>query len=571
MDDTQPTPGSGRRAEPGEGVRIIGAEEAAEAVERGDVAPRRGEDQPRYGDRPQRPPVGPRPVLRFPLDAGADATQIERSPGVAGGASASGRGQRFDPQHPTSDPAMPLATAPEPVAEADPSDVDPTLDEPVDEVLDLRADDDASAPTPGPVQLPHWSERTTGDVPKVITGHDEDNLDAWSSFSSSSPRWRDSDTETERDQADDFASLGRTEWQVGAMDDSRPTNDEIYSFGPDSDREEARTPAGEPDAAGDEDRPGSTRTRGLRRRRRPRRDPAADVHSPGTTDDPGPGPTGGDSGAGRNLPAAVLVGLALAALALLLFSLGPRYAMVIVVAVIAICAVEYFNAVRRAGYQPAVLLGLVATVAFPLAVYWKGIAAYPVLGVLLVVTGLLWHLVGADGESRVVESTGVTLLGVAWIGGLGSFAALMLTLPDGVGMFVAAIVATVAYDVGGFAIGRNAGTRPLSEASPNKTWEGLVGGMVAAVMVTLTVVWTVPGIAPFDTFSAALTVGLAAAAAAPLGDLCESLVKRDLGIKDMGSILPGHGGVLDRFDALLFVLPVVFYAALAFHLGPFGS
>jgi phosphatidate cytidylyltransferase len=189
---------------------------------------------------------------------------------------------------------------------------------------------------------------------------------------------------------------------------------------------------------------------------------------------------------------------------------------------------------------------------------------------LTVMAALGWHLVGADGEARVIESIGVTLLGVGWIGGLGSFAALMLRGPDGVGFLLAAVVATVAYDVGAFGVGRSAGSRPLSEASPNETVEGLVGGTLAALVATL-VLFGLIGVAPFDSFGDAFLVGLVAAIAAPIGDLCESLVKRDLGVKDMAATIPGHGGFLDRFDAMLFVLPFVFYGAVFFELGPFGG
>ena len=107
-------------------------------------------------------------------------------------------------------------------------------------------------------------------------------------------------------------------------------------------------------------------------------------------------------------------------------------------------------------------------------------------------------------------------------------------------------------------IGRGAGHTPLSAASPNKTREGLIGGMVGALVVTLIVVAGL-GLGPWDSWGAALMLGIAAAVAAPLGDLCQSLVKRDLGIKDMGTLIPGHGGVLDRVDALLFVLPAFYF------------
>ncbi|MFQ5556245.1 MAG: phosphatidate cytidylyltransferase, partial [Acidimicrobiales bacterium] len=160
----------------------------------------------------------------------------------------------------------------------------------------------------------------------------------------------------------------------------------------------------------------------------------------------------------------------------------------------------------------------------------------------------------------------VTVLGVVYIGVLGAHAALLLSIPDlGTGLLTAAILVTVAYDVGGLVVGRTAGRTPLSAASPNKTVEGLVGGCVAAIGVGLLMgflgkpapVADLPG-----GFREALILGVVAAVVAPIGDLAESLLKRDLGIKDMGAILPGHGGVLDRFDALLFVLPATYYVAL---------
>ena len=167
--------------DPTEGVRIIGAEEAAEAIERGDVMSRRGGNQPRYGDRPPPPPMGPRPTLRFPLDVGADPTRIERPP---------------------------VKPPPEPVT--------------------------------GPVELPHWTEAPTGDVPQVLIGEDappaaetEDDLDAWSSFASSSPRWRDADDSWDDDQTGFVADLAHDDGsRLGALEDpdARPTDQENFSF-----------------------------------------------------------------------------------------------------------------------------------------------------------------------------------------------------------------------------------------------------------------------------------------------------------------------------------------------------
>jgi phosphatidate cytidylyltransferase len=210
----------------------------------------------------------------------------------------------------------------------------------------------------------------------------------------------------------------------------------------------------------------------------------------------------------------------------------------------------------------------VATVAIMVAAYVKGQAALPLVLVLVVMTSLVWHLVGAERGSTV-EGVSSTLFGFLWVGLLGSYAALMLAPSiyphrHGIAFLLGAIVATIGADVGALAIGSWLGRHRLApEVSPNKTWEGLIGGAVVAVAVSAAVTgqvhpWTVP--------KAAL-LGLVVAVVAPIGDLCESLVKRDLGLKDMGSILPGHGGVLDRVDALLFVLPTTFYLVRVLNLG----
>ena len=234
--------------------------------------------------------------------------------------------------------------------------------------------------------------------------------------------------------------------------------------------------------------------------------------------------------------------------------------MAIVIAIVALASVELFTALRRAGYRPATLLGITAAATLPLAAYWKGEAAYPVVLMLAIVFGLLWYLVGAGGDESPVLGVASTMLVVAYVVVLGSFAALILTLPSGIGVLYGAILTTVGYDVGAFFVGRSLGTRPMSAASPNKTFEGLAAGWIASILVAVVALgW----IAPWDEigFGEKALFGLVAALAATLGDLCESLLKRDLGVKDMGTLLPGHGGVLDRFDAMLFVLPATYYAA----------
>lgn len=272
-------------------------------------------------------------------------------------------------------------------------------------------------------------------------------------------------------------------------------------------------------------------------------------------------PTG--RAAERDMTMAIGTGVGLAVLALIAFAISAEVTLVLVTIFLGVAAAEFFVAVRRAGYQPAALLGIAATVALSLASYWRFEAGIPLVLFLTVVFSLLWYLTGVDEEAPVLN-IGITLLGVLYVGFLGSFAALMLKDDNGIGMLTVAILLTVAYDIGGLFVGRAMGRQPLSAASPNKTVEGLVGGCVAAV--ALAVVLGIIGMpAPFaDTpggLGDMLLLGVVAAVAAPLGDLSESLMKRDLGLKDMGTILPGHGGLLDRFDSLLFVLPATYYVA----------
>ena len=268
---------------------------------------------------------------------------------------------------------------------------------------------------------------------------------------------------------------------------------------------------------------------------------------------------------GRNLPQAIGVGVGLAAIVLVAMFIGP-IATLVLVAVLAILAVlELYNAMRMAGLRPATLLGLVGTVAAPAAAFYRGDAAFPLIVGLAVVFGTLWYLVGADTE-RPVLNLSLTMMGIFWIGGLAGFAALMVRLDGGIQLLLATIIITVASDTMAYIGGRAYGSRPFHQASPNKTWEGTMTGLFGSIFAGFAIGITEMGTIWDDRLLAAVALGAVVGILAPMGDLAESVVKRDLGVKDMGTLLPGHGGVLDRIDGLLFALPGAYYLALVYGL-----
>jgi phosphatidate cytidylyltransferase len=466
---------------PTEGVRIIGAEEAQVAIETGQAAGKRPDDELRFGDVPP-PPEGPRPQVSFPLAEDSDPSTAVPKP-----------------------PVVPTTRASTP---------------------------GGNEPPPGPsgTDLPHWTEPPTGEVPRILPESEDrppdDDADAWSSVSS--PRWRDQPGDWEGRDFDDDELQGARDTRVGALAD-RPEHSDLYSF--DEPEPEAEPLVTEPPPP-------------VRASSRPRPQPFGDEHA---------------GGGGRNVPVAVATALGLGGIVLLAAAAGPGALLVLAGAAVVLASAELFNGLRLAGYHPATALGLVGTISLIAAAYRNGEAAFPLVLAMFVVFGFLWYLIGVI-RARPVPNLAVTLLAFVWVGFLGSFAALLLKFPHrhGVSYLVLAIVATVANDVAAFFVGSRFGRSPMArEISPHKTWEGFLGASVATIIVTVVVVAAF-GLDPW-TIRRAFLLSLVVIVFAPLGDLCESLVKRDLNLKDAGSILPGHGGVLDRLDALLFVVPATFY------------
>ena len=265
--------------------------------------------------------------------------------------------------------------------------------------------------------------------------------------------------------------------------------------------------------------------------------------------------------AGRNLPAALAVGLGLGAYVVLTLVFW-RFGFVLLIALaLALASVEMHNALRRIGMYPAVVPIVFGSVAIAIGSYLAGRQSpvvFSTTSVLLaalaltVVASLVWRMRG--GAEGYVRDTAASMLIIAYVPLLGSFAALILAAPqDGVARMILFLLVVAMNDTGGYVAGVLFGKHPMApRISPKKSWEGFAGsllfGVVAAVLMAVygleAPVWV------------GVLLGVSLVAVGTCGDLVESLIKRDLGIKDMSSFLPGHGGVMDRLDSLLISAPV---------------
>ncbi|HZD80475.1 MAG TPA: phosphatidate cytidylyltransferase [Actinomycetota bacterium] len=262
---------------------------------------------------------------------------------------------------------------------------------------------------------------------------------------------------------------------------------------------------------------------------------------------------------GRNVPAAFLTGLALALLAGGSIAIG-KGAFAIVAGVIVLWAQgELYRALQKEHHQPATALGLVSGGLVLAGAYFRGEAAMLSMFVLSIFATFLWYMtVPASHRRGAAGNLGLTVLGVAYVPLLAGYALTLFRFPEGRAVTISVIGLAFLYDTAAFAVGSLWGSRPLaSTVSPKKSVEGAIGATLVVIAVAIGVVPS--SVAILDTIPRAAGLALVVAVFALLGDLAESLLKRDLGLKDMGSILPGHGGVLDRIDSILFVVPAAYF------------
>jgi phosphatidate cytidylyltransferase len=260
------------------------------------------------------------------------------------------------------------------------------------------------------------------------------------------------------------------------------------------------------------------------------------------------------SRAGRNVPVAIAVGLMLAALVTVPLFSPYRWAFVMVVAV-AVCigVYEIVQSLRTLGAQPTLVPLLVGGVAMVALAYRDGPDALFLALVLTVLACLAWRL--ADPAEGFLRDVAASTFTAAYLPFLAGFAALLAVGDDGPRRVTTFIAVVVASDVGGYAAGVLFGRNAMAPSiSPKKSWEGFAGSVLACAVAGAALFVTLFDASPL----LGAGYGVAIALTATLGDLGESMVKRDIGIKDMGKLLPGHGGIMDRLDSLLPAAPVAY-------------
>ena len=266
-------------------------------------------------------------------------------------------------------------------------------------------------------------------------------------------------------------------------------------------------------------------------------------------------PAGRPSRAGRDLGAAIAVGLALGAIILVPLLTVRQTFVGVLAAATAVATWELRGALRRgAGIEvplPVLLVGGQAMIWLSWPFGLQGLA----LAFVATALGcLVWRM--RAGAAHYLRDVSAGLFTAVYVPLFCSFVVMLTVAPDGVGRVLTFMLCVVASDVGGYAVGVLAGRHPMAPTiSPKKSWEGFAGSLVAG-MATGAVALTL--MLHGQWWEGALT-GALLVVSATLGDLVESLVKRDLGVKDMGSLLPGHGGLMDRLDSMLPTAVVSFF------------
>ena len=422
------------------------------------------------------------------------------------------------------------------------------------------------APDETPVELPHWTEPPTGQVPRVLGGDSaDDDFEPWTQVTGSGPRFRTGDA----DWAD-------ADWGAGELsgDDTLGVSapDELHDeFAPPRRGRRAKrgrgrgrndeAPLGTPPGPGPEPAMGPPHEGGLEGPYVDQYEGYQGGYAEGYEDYEAGGYEDEVESARADVGPRIITGVVMAAVALGAFAAGSVPTMILVTFIVGVCAFELYVAFQRAGYHPATLLGLFGcALAVPLA-HEKGPSGILIASLLMGAFTMFWYLFEVV-HARAVVNIALTLVPFAWVGIFGAYGGMLLSAgKSGTGFLMGVVICAVGSDVVAYFVGKSMGRTPLlPRVSPNKTMEGLIAGAITAIALGGVVgstlhPWADKGI------GAGIVLGILVAICVPLGDLVESMIKRDLGVKDLGGFLPGHGGFLDRFDGVLFALPAAFYWA----------
>jgi phosphatidate cytidylyltransferase len=248
-------------------------------------------------------------------------------------------------------------------------------------------------------------------------------------------------------------------------------------------------------------------------------------------------------------------------IAILIVALGEWWTLAGMFVVAGLAVSEFTRLMSRGGHQPSFvfMMGVVGVFFLDAALPGKGILLSLLLAVVVVtITAQLFR-------KDVMQPTvgwALSIAGGLYFGWLLVHFVYLRQLPDGLSWILATLLVTWASDSGAYFVGRFAGRHKLCpRLSPKKTWEGIAGGIAGGLVVGVLVGWVAMRVSGAIGPLPGLALGLLAAIVSPLGDLVVSMMKREVGAKDSGNLIPGHGGILDRTDSLLFVVPATYYLA----------
>lgn len=242
---------------------------------------------------------------------------------------------------------------------------------------------------------------------------------------------------------------------------------------------------------------------------------------------------------------------------------GLPYAFLIAL-VLALAGGEYARLFRVGGYQPAGVLIVAGILLLMFGRVWNGFQSAPWLSSLVILLAMTYHLLAYErGRDQAATDFGITLGGIFYIGWLGSYLISVRDLPEGKWWLLLVLPTVWIADSGAYFIGRWLGKHKLSpRLSPKKTWEGYLAGVVFGALggILLATAWRVgAGSETEITLLRGAIIGTSLSVITPLGDLGESMIKRQVGVKDSSHLLPGHGGMFDRIDSWLWAVVIGYY------------